>query len=732
MKVRTKKLKAGILALGMAAAVLTLPGGKTANHFGSAATVNAAFTVATYDDFDRDSKMDENPIQPTTLLEFKLQSNEERKGRIPEVGDELERNPMTGTTGNGYFYRTAFGLKKNTVFAAQSNQNQYAVYYDLNGGDGSGSFSPVTVAYGNEFTVSSSIPTKKGYVFKYWADSKDENALIFYRGVCLKYIYDYNLILYAVWEPEEISISYDTKGGSLLVDTKGTSEKLPVITETVPTKEGYTFSHWSYADGSRAVAGNRVSDNTKLYANWKEIQYTIQYDTKGGSVIQNSEGNYFNPPYVTGNKPTKEGYIFDGWQDESGRKVYASTIYKKDVILYANWKEIQCTIKYDTKGGSEIESSVGTYFNPPIVTSWKEPTKYGYIFDGWIDENGKKVATGTKYKKDVTLYANWKEIQVTIKYDTNGGSEIADTVGTYLNPPKLTTAEPKRAGYFFNGWTDKSGYPISQNLEFTRDFTVYADWKKAQYVITYDTIGGSKIEDTFGNEANPPKVTTEIPVLEGCIFEGWRDWGGDGNSDPVPGTVYRSDASLRAMWTPIYGGSPYDMFIQKSSSKSIKLYDDYENINYSAKLNKPLSLTIKKGIDVTEIRYQLVKKGKKVSKNAWEQLKIGDTTVLNIKSAVNCNLYFEVVKAVDGGATYKTNGFTIDTEKPVISGVTNGKVYKKPVTIKVTDKISGVKSIKLNGKKIKSGQKVSKKGNYKLVVVDNCGNTKTIKFIIKK
>ena len=128
----------------------------------------------------------------------------------------------------------------------------------------------------------------------------------------------------------------------------------------------------------------------------------------------------------------------------------------------------------------------------------------------------------------------------------------------------------------------------------------------------------------------------------------------------------------------------------------------------------------------------MVKKGKKVSKNAWEQLKIGDTTVLNIKSAVNCNLYFEVVKAVDGGATYKTNGFTIDTEKPVISGVTNGKVYKKPVTIKVTDKISGVKSIKLNGKKIKSGQKVSKKGNYKLVVVDNCGNTKTIKFIIKK
>lgn len=75
--------------------------------------------------------------------------------------------------------------------------------------------------------------------------------------------------------------------------------------------------------------------------------------------------------------------------------------------------------------------------------------------------------------------------------------------------------------------------------------------------------------------------------------------------------------------------------------------------------------------------------------------------------------------------------FQIDKTAPKVTGVKNNKTYKKAVTIKVTDK-NGVKSITLNGKKIKSGKKVSKNGSYKLVATDKAGNTKTIKFKIKK
>jgi hypothetical protein len=79
--------------------------------------------------------------------------------------------------------------------------------------------------------------------------------------------------------------------------------------------------------------------------------------------------------------------------------------------------------------------------------------------------------------------------------------------------------------------------------------------------------------------------------------------------------------------------------------------------------------------------------------------------------------------------TYKVTG--IDSKKPTISGVKNGKTYTKAVTIEFSDSDSGVKSAKLNGKSIKSGKTVSESGSYKLVVTDKAGNKKTVKFKIK-
>lgn len=75
---------------------------------------------------------------------------------------------------------------------------------------------------------------------------------------------------------------------------------------------------------------------------------------------------------------------------------------------------------------------------------------------------------------------------------------------------------------------------------------------------------------------------------------------------------------------------------------------------------------------------------------------------------------------------------TIDDIAPSVKGVKNGKTYKKTVTIKFSDKNSGIKNAALNGKKVKNGAKVKKAGNYTLIVRDKAGNSKTVKFTIKK
>ncbi|MCM1284037.1 MAG: hypothetical protein NC242_10470 [Roseburia sp.] len=88
-------------------------------------------------------------------------------------------------------------------------------------------------------------------------------------------------------------------------------------------------------------------------------------------------------------------------------------------------------------------------------------------------------------------------------------------------------------------------------------------------------------------------------------------------------------------------------------------------------------------------------------------------------------------------STEETNSVIVtqkikDTVKPTVSGVANNKTYKKNVTIKFSDKGGGVKSATLNGKKIKSGTKVTKNGSYTLIVKDQSGNKTTVKFKIKK
>ncbi len=89
------------------------------------------------------------------------------------------------------------------------------------------------------------------------------------------------------------------------------------------------------------------------------------------------------------------------------------------------------------------------------------------------------------------------------------------------------------------------------------------------------------------------------------------------------------------------------------------------------------------------------------------------------------------ITATDINGNSSNIKFRIDTTKPSISGIANGKTYKSKRTIQFSDKGSGIKKAVLNGKAVKSGKTVSKKGNYTLVVTDKAGNKKTVKFKIK-
>lgn len=78
----------------------------------------------------------------------------------------------------------------------------------------------------------------------------------------------------------------------------------------------------------------------------------------------------------------------------------------------------------------------------------------------------------------------------------------------------------------------------------------------------------------------------------------------------------------------------------------------------------------------------------------------------------------------------KTVKVTYDKTKPTVN-VKAGKTYKKGVKVIYSDKVAGVKSATLNGKTLKSGKKITKKGSYKVVVTDKAGNAKSVKFKVR-
>lgn len=84
----------------------------------------------------------------------------------------------------------------------------------------------------------------------------------------------------------------------------------------------------------------------------------------------------------------------------------------------------------------------------------------------------------------------------------------------------------------------------------------------------------------------------------------------------------------------------------------------------------------------------------------------------------------------------QTVTFVIDKKKPAIKGAKDGKTYKKKVTLRFSDSLSGVKSVTVNGKKVSArkynGYTISKPGKYKVIVKDKAGNQKKITIRIKK
>lgn len=137
-----------------------------------------------------------------------------------------------------------------------------------------------------------------------------------------------NITLYAKWAANTYTITFDTAGGSEIAPI--TQDYGTVITAPeAPTREGYTFTGWD-----REIPKTMPAENMTVTAQWKINQYTITFDTNGGSEIAPITQDY-GTVITSPADPTREGYAFIGWDTE-----IPTTMPAENMIITAKWRDI--------------------------------------------------------------------------------------------------------------------------------------------------------------------------------------------------------------------------------------------------------------------------------------------------------------------------------------------------------------------------------------------------------
>ena len=264
----------------------------------------------------------------------------------------------------------------------------YEVIY-LPGTYGTGSAVTDMKPHNNILTLRGALFTRAGYTQVGWATVDGGEKVYDFEDIYTK---NEALTLYPVWNTNKYTITFDTNGGSEIAPITqdyGTQIAAPAN----PTRKGYTFKGWD-----KEIPETMPAENITVKAQWEINQYTITFDTNGGSEIAPITQDY-GTEITAPDNPTRKGYTFKGWDKEIPK-----TMPAENITLKAQWEINQYTITFDTNGGSEIAPITQDYGTE--ITAPDKPTRKGYTFKGWDKE-----IPETMPAENITITARWKDTE---------------------------------------------------------------------------------------------------------------------------------------------------------------------------------------------------------------------------------------------------------------------------------------------------------------------------------
>ena len=214
-----------------------------------------------------------------------------------------------------------------------------------------------------------------------------------------------------------------------------------------PVKDYYTFKAWQNAGEDFDFDTSIVAD-TKLYATWTAIEYTISYMEGEGP---DSASEFSNETYTVETRltqvlwdGTRDGFTFDGWYDAEGNDVDNNTFLADkaaNVAIYGTWTE-------------EVKDVTITLPDVKDVPGVTAITAYQSDDEGatWTEVEDGKIVVGKLWKVEATA-ANGYKVENPIKSGTaEEGEDIeittADFEGKVL-PAVVSVTVDEVTKYYF-------------------------------------------------------------------------------------------------------------------------------------------------------------------------------------------------------------------------------------------------------------------------------------------
>lgn len=268
----------------------------------------------------------------------------------------------------------------------------------------------------------------------------------------------------------------------------------------------YKWTPFEVAIDITATAGtvtrtSATAYTVKINASWEtyysgaKTNYGMTASSGGGSATINKfgtkassgSGSFTGTYSISGNgAATKTITVtFKNFNDDNGKSATKTVSFNVSVPAWTSY-----TVSYNANGGSGAPSSQTKWKDQTLTLSSTKPTRTGYTFLGWSTSSSATSAAysaGGSYTANsaATLYAVWKVITYTIKFNANGGSGApGNQTKTYGKTLTLSSTKPTRTNYNFKGWGTSASattvaYAAGGNYTANAAATLYAVWELA-------------------------------------------------------------------------------------------------------------------------------------------------------------------------------------------------------------------------------------------------------------